>query len=485
MRWTLVCAMALIPALTRAEVLPSDILLIEDVGGAINAAAGVLPDPYLQKAACAVYQKHPDAYDVLFVFTTVPQGMLSNTPAAATVWQNQKGIGKPVVNVRGLYCSKRLKIAVRMSDLALLPADPDGPYFMAFNEPFMSGVQVMAHEFGHYWMAYVAYDNGDGTGKHCRLRAFTGNPETPAGDCDGYPPSAFALHWSAFFDSNSVMYGNQIVDLGGGWFEVGNDGNLKYGPLDQYLMGLRAPEEVGPLFLLDTGPITTESAACPENIGTSKKVQADRIDLTVDDVIRAEGPRVPATDPCHWKGAMVLVYATGGPPNDKAISKIVAYANRFEAFYAWATDGRGSMDLTRDGRGLGTPGCPAPGPGPGEDAAPDRDDVASPPDEPAPPDRYDPGGPPRDLGPPPETIVLADVAAEESATSDIVPSSDFGAPGDAGGEVSPPTAGGSGGGCRTRAPGGWKWVPVLLSALALAAPGRRRSRPKCNRTLRD
>ncbi len=462
------------PAMVRAEVLPSDILLVEDVGGAIQAAAGVLPDPYLQKAACAVYQKHPDAYDVLFVFTTIPQGMFSNTPAAATVWQNHKGIGKPVVNARASYCSKRLKIAVRMSDLALLPADPDGPYQMAFTEPFLSGVQVMAHEFGHYWMAYVAYDKGDGTGKHCRLRAFTGNPETPAGDCDGYPASAFAVHWSAFFNSNSVMYGNQIVDLGGGWFQVGNDGHLKYGPLDQYLMGLRAPEEVGPLFLLDTGPVTTESAAYPERIGTSKKVQAKRIDLTVDDVIRAEGPRVPATDPCHWKGAMVLVYATGAPPNDQAISKMVAYANRFEAFYDWATDGRGSVDLTRDGRGLGTPGCPAPGPGPGEDAAPDRDEVASPPDEGAPQDRHDLGGPPWDLGPPPETIVLAEVATEESpSTPDAASLPDPGPLADSGGEAGPPTAGGSGsGGCRSGHPAqaGWLLLALVPFACLLAGP---------------
>ncbi len=244
-------------------------------------------------------------------------------------------------------------------------------------------------------------------------------------------------------------------------------------------MGLRAPKEVGPLFPLDTGPVTTESAAYPETIGTSKKVQADRTDLTVDDVIRAEGLRIPATDPCHWKGAMVLVYAAGGPPNDKAIAKMVAYANRFEAFYAWATDGRGSMDLTRDGRGLGTPGCPGPGPRPGEDAAPDRDDGTSPPDEPVPPDLHDPGGPPWDLGPPPETIVLADIAAEESATSDIAPSSDFGAPGDAGGEVSPPTAGGSGGGgCRSGVTSAWGWVAALLAALTLAAPARRRPRPE-------
>lgn len=465
------------PVVIHAQVLPSDILLIEDVGGAINAAQGVLPEPYLQRAACAVYQKHPDAWDVLFVFTTIPQGMLSNTPVASTVFQNQQGIGKPVVNARALFCSKRLKHTVKMGYVGNLPDDPDKPFILAFNKPFVSGVQVLAHEFGHYWMAFVAYDKGDGTGKHCRLRAFTGNAETPAGDCDGYPESAFAVHWSAFFNSNSVMYGNQIVDLGGGWFEVGNDGHLKYGPLDQYLMGLRTPGEVGPLFLLDTGPVTIESAAYPEEIGTSKKVQARRIDLTVDDVIRAEGPRVPAADPCHWKGAMVLVYATGAPPNQAVIAKMVAYANRFEAFYDWATDGRGSVDMTRDGRGLGTPGCPAPGPGPGEDAAPGGDD-ASRPDIPASPDAADPGSSGYgDLGPPPETVFLPDVPAEDAPGSpDAAPPSDPGAPGDAGREVAPPTGGGTGGGCRSGATGAWGWVPALLAALTLAAPRRRRSR---------
>jgi len=477
MRRFLVFVCGLVPITIRAEVLPSDILLIEDAGGAINAAAGILPDPYLQKAACAVYQKYPDAYDVLFVFTTIPQGMLSNTPAAAFVWQNQKGIGKPAVNARALYCSKRLKIAVRMSDLALLPPDPDGPYHLSFNEPFVSGVQVMAHEFGHYWMAYVSYDKGDGTGKHCRLRAFTGNSETPAGDCDGYPVSSYAVHWSAFFNSDSVMYGNQIVDLGGGWFQVGNDGRLKYGPLDQYLMGLRAPQEVGPLFVLDMGPVTTESAAYPEKIGTSKLVQAKRIDLTVEDVIRAEGPRDPPFDPCHWKGAMVLVYASGAPPNDQAISKMVAYANRFEAFYDWATDGRGSVDLTRDGRGLGTPGCPAPEPRPGEDSAPTPEDTASSPDESRPEDRPDFSSLPWDLGPPPETIVLRDLASDATSADAPPHASDVAEAGERRDDDARAGAGGTGGGCRSGRKSGSHSLFVVLAALAFLI-ARHRGTPR-------
>lgn len=382
-----------LPLLARATILPSDVILIEDKGGAIQSTASILPDPYLQKVACAVYTTEQDNYDVLFVFTTIPQNIFSQTPAAAIALQTQDGIGKPKVDFRSLYCSKRLKIAIRMSDIALLPDDPDGPYYMAFNKPFCSGVQVMAHEFGHYWMAYVAYDKGDGTGKHCRIRGFTGGTESGSGDCDGYPPSAFAVHWSAYFNSDSVMYGNQIKELGGGWFEIGNDGKLKYGPLDQYLMGLRLPEEVGPLFLLDMGPLTPESAAYPEPIGTSRKVQAKKIEITVEDIIRAEGSRNPALDPCHWKGALVLVYAQGSPPSQADLKKVAAYGNRFEAFYEWATDGRGSIDLTRDGRGIGTARCPAPG-------SQQFEDFSMAPETAAPDFAY------LDPGPPPETIVL-------------------------------------------------------------------------------
>ncbi|MBM4386705.1 MAG: hypothetical protein FJ088_03140 [Deltaproteobacteria bacterium] len=430
----------------RAEVLPSDMIVIEDTDGSINKAQSVLPDFYLQKAACAAYKKHPDNYDVMFVFTTIPQGIFTGTPAAATVQQTQKGIGKPLVNSSFGYCSTRLKHAVRMGDIAKLPDDPENPY-TAVADKAVTGVQVMAHEFGHHWMSYVAYDKGDGTGKHCRLRAFVGNAESGSGDCDGYPPSAFGVHWSAYFNSNSVMYGNQIKDNNDGTFTLGNDGKLKFGPLDQYPLGLRYPEEVGPLFLLDLGGVTAgESSAYPLQIGTTKTVKAERIDVAVEDVVRAEGDRIPAIDPCHWKGAVVLVFATGKPPTANVIFKLTDYANSFEKFYEWATDGRGSADMTADGRGKGTSGCPS-----GDEQPPEADEIV-------------------------EEVMLAefqDAAAEEPLTaekdyeeiSQIADVKDVYSPDDAA-ETGTQAGGGCGVGVRTES--AWLLIIVLAAVLRKA-----------------
>jgi len=176
------------------------------------------------------------------------------------------------------------------------------------------------------------------------------------------------------------------------------------------------------LFLLDLGGVAAgEPTAYPEPIGTSRKIQATRIDISIEDIIRAEGPRVPPSDACHWKGGVVLVYTPQAPPSDAVISKLVAYANRFESFYEWATDHRGSFDLTKDGRGFGTVQCPAPGTGLGEDASARSEDGGSD-SSGLPADIQEDIGPSWwDFGPPPETIHLGET---KEASQSSIPDSD-------------------------------------------------------------
>ena len=394
-----------------ADVLPSDILLVEDVGGVINAP-DLLGTGYLSKAACAVYKSHPDAYDFLFVMTTIPQGAMAQTPLGWIVQNSTKGIGMQITNQAATYCSKRLKHAVKMCDVAKLPDNPDDRFALNATQS-LSGIQAMAHEMGHHWMVGVSYDKDDGSGRHCKLRSFvggTGDGGTAADNCDGYPESAFMLHWSTFFNSDSVMLGNQITDNGDGTFTLSNDGKHKFGPLDQYLMGLRLPEQVGPLFLVDTGAPSTDSTEFPVMNGTTKTLEGDRVDLTINDVIKAMGARVPASDPCHWKGAIALVYQSGKPPGAAAIAKAAAYGTRFETFYDFATDGRGSIDLTADGRGLGTLGCPGLPTGvPPTDASPETAAPEAIPDV-APADE---AGPETVIPDPPATI---DVGVQDAST---------------------------------------------------------------------
>lgn len=366
----LACAWALtsiaLPAPARAAAV-GEIALVPDVGRQITQAA-LLGNRYVQRAACAFYQDHADRYDVLFVFTTIPASALTRGQQGWATRSVARGIGRDLYrDSTADFCSTQLRHAVKMSDIGSFSDDPDAVYTGAPGFT-LSGVQVMGHELGHQWLAMVRFDRGDGE-RHCKLRGFTPPMEAPAMPaCDGYLDSDFVSHWSAYFDTGSVMYGNRITDLGGGRFRLENRGDAKYSELDQYLMGLRDPAEVAPMFYVDVGAPTAESAAFPVPVGQPQTITGTREDLTVQDVIRAEGPRVPARERCHLKAAFVLVHDEATAPTPAEIARVDAYRRRFEAWYADATDRRGSFDTTLAGSGAGTVECPAVGEPPPRDA---------------------------------------------------------------------------------------------------------------------
>jgi hypothetical protein len=334
-----------------------EIALVEDVGGQIQDSV-LIGSRYLERTSCAFYQTHEDRYDAIFVFTSIPLNGFTRTQEGWALRKAAEGIGRtgwPDTSDR--FCATRLRHAIKMGDIGSFDDDPDAIYTAA-NSFTLSGVELMGHEFGHYCLAAVTFDRGDGI-RRCRLRGFNDPGETPMNtDCDGYRNSDFNQHWSYFFNTGSVMYGNTIEDLGNGDFRLTNP-STKYSDLDQYLLGLRDPSEVSPMFLVDVGPPSFESLNYPVPRGTSVIVQGERLDFTVEDVIRAEGARVPAIDPCHWKAAFIIVHGENAPPTQAEIDRVDRYRRRWEEFYPQATDGRGSFDTTLAGTGLGTDGCPA------------------------------------------------------------------------------------------------------------------------------
>jgi hypothetical protein len=191
--------------------------------------------------------------------------------------------------------------------------------------------------------------------QHCFIRSFTGGSENP-GQCDGHVDSDFNLHWSYYFNSRSLMFGSFIEDLGKDKFRFYFD-KPKYSTLDQYLMGLREANEVPPMFVVDDGNMFSTWSTDLLKPGEEKTVEGTRIDFTIDDVIAALGARNPVREECHWKAAFMIVYPKGMPPSKAQMEKVDSYRKRWEEFYSWATDGRGSMDTTIDGRGTGTDGC--------------------------------------------------------------------------------------------------------------------------------
>lgn len=334
-----------------------EIALIEDTGGQIRRGGILLPG-YLERAACAFLAEHPDRYDVLFVFTAEPLTAFTRTQQGWPLRPAATGIGRDgMLDTTSRFCARRLRHVVKMGDIGSFSDDPDARYTGAPGFT-LSAIELMAHELGHQWLAAVAFQ-GPGGPRRCLHRGFTPPEEAPGTPaCEGYRDSDFNQHWSYYLSSGSVMYGNSIEDLGGGNFRISNS-LLKYSELDQYLMGLRDPSEVAPMFVVDPGALTAESTAYPLAAGQTEQLTGRRVDFTIEDVIRAEGPRIPARETCHLKAAFVIVHPEGAPPAAAEVARVDAHRRRFEEYYAWATDRRGSMDTTLDGRGSGTDECPA------------------------------------------------------------------------------------------------------------------------------
>ncbi|MCC7382797.1 MAG: hypothetical protein IT384_13255 [Deltaproteobacteria bacterium] len=357
LEWILAVALAAGSGPARAQDV-GEIALIADTTGDIQRGIAT-PNVYLERAACAFFQSHPDRFDAIFVFTSIPLNLLTRTQQGFPVKRAALGIGRDNgFDFSARFCTTRLRQAVKMSDIDVFDADPDGRYTGILLFP-LTGIQLMGHEFGHQWMASIKFQRTDGI-DHCAVRGYEPTGDPMPGSCDGYPETDFNQHWSYYFNSGSLMYGSQIQDLGGGQFRLTNP-SPKFGELDQYLMGLRDPSEVSPMFLVDVGDLAgAGSASLPLNASGSDTVSGARVDFTIDDVIRANGPRVPARETCHWKAAFLLVYDPQAPPTAAQIAKVDTYRRRWEVFYADATDRRGSFDTTLSGSGTGTAECQGP-----------------------------------------------------------------------------------------------------------------------------
>ena len=133
-------------------------------------------------------------------------------------------------------------------------------------------MSVLAHEAGHLFLAYASVRN----------------PGQPAArPLLGYQTA----HWAFTFNSEaSLLEGNRIEDRGNASTPrfLTTATVQGYAPLDQYLMGLRAPEEVSPTFLVESASVFNQSL--PRS-GVS--FNGVRRDVSVSDIIEAEGKRRP------------------------------------------------------------------------------------------------------------------------------------------------------------------------------------------------
>jgi hypothetical protein len=253
----------------------------------------------------------PDVFQQVVIYATRPLNPVAGTLAfEINVKNDVLGIGLETMDHTRAWGSAGALESVVYMDSIDTYEDHDG-------------FEFLAHEVGHRWLARI------------RL-GVEGPPRDTLLGRGG-------VHWSFFLDTDaSVMEGNAIADRGNGRFET-VDIARRFSPLDQYAMGLRAAEEVPPFFYVDlpddfrpNRPFKTGSA--PE-AGVS--FTGVRRDVRIEDVVRAMGPRVPATAPPVFRQAFVLIADDDAPATERRVGTVARIRSRFGPYFRQATDGRG------------------------------------------------------------------------------------------------------------------------------------------------
>jgi hypothetical protein len=278
------------------------------------------------------YKNHEDAYDFLIIFDTATRSDVNACAFALPIRNWVHGLGLRVTSGtaiseefdagRAFGSASRLQNLVYMGPLSRYPADPNQlltPGTICGNNSVMS---IMGQEVGHRFLAYPRF-----------IDPATNKPSRELLGRD-------FQHWSFYFNSDaSVVEGNQIVDHGAGVsprFET-KEVVARYSRLDQYMMGLRAPEDVPATFLVRQPSIDFPAAHGPQ---PGVLFDGTRLDITLPMIIAAEGPRAPnyTVSPKQFRMAFLLIEPVGATPDPADIAKLDRYRTAWESFFAAATE---------------------------------------------------------------------------------------------------------------------------------------------------
>ncbi len=284
--------------------------------------------------ARAFYRTHGDDYDELVLWlSTGLTNWLGSPTALAAAWLTHNdisGIGLDLFNYNvALGLPPRIQTVLTMNGLQRYP---DNSALDVPGLDYFSTQDVLAHEFGHHWLAYPTVDNPTGSSTALLGRALQ--------------------HWSFFFDSDgSVMQGSDWQVAAPDSF-VGLEPVARFGMLDQYLMGVRDRAEVDSFFVVsDTATFQPPGPYVPvteQSTGMTARGPAQR--FAIDALEAANGPRIPsaAGAPHHLRVAFALLVPRGAVASAADLAKLETIRAAFPATVEQYTGGRMTLDATLD-----------------------------------------------------------------------------------------------------------------------------------------
>jgi len=357
--WKLACSslLAAFAVAPRAEA--KSFVTIHDDGTLSGSVTSMSPDTLTKKIVAAYNATGAPIPDVISIWTTFPMDKNQIETLCDPVGQDAQGIGmNTVYGGNGTFKSTNppLRAILMHNNFTALASRAS-----AQNAPLEGfGQYLFLLELSHVWGPAAAVPTGD------------------AGTVAADALIGFTYHWSFWMDNGgSPAGGNAWVDNGDGTFTTsgGLPSTVKYSMLDLYLMGLASPNEVTPVHYIAGGqslgteidPFTHKAysqTSFPWFGSAPFVAKGTKVTFTVDDIIAANGPRVPATEPSTLKLGIVL--DVGATATDDEVAGFEAQFEPFAATlapaYHTATSSRGTLEVvtstpdTVDGGADGGPG---------------------------------------------------------------------------------------------------------------------------------
>jgi len=279
----------------------------------------------------AFYRHFPDSFDTAFIWSDFEYDNGLGVAHSFNVRNQIGGIGLRNFDRGFVYGSAdRLSTIVTMGNQADWPGNPQ-----VNTAGLNSAISIVCHEQGHRWLAYVRFD-----AEHDIKDDLLGRENA---------------HWSFLVDTrtnsqgtfSSLMEGNAWRDTGSGTFTTVETAVNFFTPLDQYLMGLRSPDEVGEIPYLTTSS-QLEEFIREKSPASNFSLSAIRKTTSVAQIVEREGPRLPDVQHSqkNFRVAFILLTEQGAQPSSAVLDKIARYRDALVQYFSVSTDRRATMSAT-------------------------------------------------------------------------------------------------------------------------------------------
>lgn len=278
----------------------------------------------------SIYRTVPDKFDFVTLFSNFALDPIPGVQAFAINIQNDvRGIGNPGTKGNPIFrensqygSSGKLQNITFLGNIHQYPEDPT----QRFPGTGTSVLQILAHEVGHRWLAYIS------TPRDLRRASLIGRDR---------------VHWSFFFDTDgSFLEGNQILQQSKNSFLTSRPFQ-RYSDLDLYLMGLIGANEVRPSFVVE-GPsrFSPSFEFRPESAPESNvSFKGNALPVKIEDVVAANGVRKPdvSNSQKEFQHLFVLIVKSDQRESSQEVQFIELMRNGFEQFFSNATGGKAKI----------------------------------------------------------------------------------------------------------------------------------------------